>query len=85
MLRVYWQPGCTSCLRAREFLRQHGVPFLSVNVRDSDTARAELEALGVRTVPVVARGSEYPGRGSRQTSWRPGCRRCWPAARPISR
>jgi glutaredoxin len=59
MLRVYWQPGCTSCLRAREFLRQHGVPFLSVNVRDSDTARAELEALGVRTVPVVARGSEY--------------------------
>jgi glutaredoxin len=58
-LRVYWQPGCTSCLRAREFLRGHDIPFVSVNVRDSDTARAELEALGVRTVPVVARGNEF--------------------------
>jgi len=59
VLRVFWQPGCTSCLRAREFLRAHGIPFESLNVRDSDAARAELEALGVRTVPVVARGNDY--------------------------
>jgi len=58
-LRVYWQPGCTSCLRAREFLRAHGVPFESLNVRESAAARAELEALGVRTVPVIARGGDY--------------------------
>jgi len=59
VLRVFWQPGCTSCLRARELLRSHDIPFESLNVRESAEARAQLEALGVRTVPVVARGDRY--------------------------
>lgn len=58
-MRVYWQPGCSSCLRTREFLDAHGIPFVSVNVRADPGAGAELAALGVRTVPVVARGREY--------------------------
>ena len=58
-LRVYWQPGCTSCLRAREFLQENGIGFVSVNVRETVGALAELTALGVRTVPVVARGRDY--------------------------
>ncbi|MDW8258503.1 MAG: glutaredoxin family protein [Gammaproteobacteria bacterium] len=59
MLRLYWQPGCTSCLRAREFLRTNGVEFESVNVRADPQAYAELQALGLRTVPVLARGADY--------------------------
>src|SRR6185295_2678460 len=31
-IKAYWQPGCTSCLRMKEFLTKHGVPFVSVNV-----------------------------------------------------
>jgi glutaredoxin len=58
-LRVYWQPGCTSCLRAKEFLEANGIPYVSVNVRTSATAAAELAELGVRTVPIVARGRDY--------------------------
>ena len=58
-LRVYWQAGCSSCLRAREFLDAHAIDFVSINVRENDSAAAELAALGVRTVPVVARGREY--------------------------
>jgi len=58
-LRVYWQPGCTSCLQAKEFLARHGVAFESVNVRADPGAEAELAALGVRTVPVIARGRDY--------------------------
>ena len=58
-LRVYWQPGCSSCLRAREFLESHAIPYVSVNVRTSPDAARELAALGVRTVPVVARGRAY--------------------------
>lgn len=57
--RVYWQPGCTSCLRTKEFMSSHGIDFESINVREQPDAMAELEALGVRSVPVVARGSEY--------------------------
>ncbi len=58
-LRVYWQPGCTSCLRAKEFLEANNIPFVSINVRSSETAAAELAELGLRTVPVVARGRDY--------------------------
>lgn len=58
-LVVYWQPGCTSCLRTREFLRERGIGFESVNVREDPLAMARLAELGVRTVPVVARGSSF--------------------------
>ena len=58
-LTVYWQPGCTSCLRTREFLRDSGIEFESVNVREDSAGMARLAELGVRTVPVVARGSAF--------------------------
>lgn len=55
-LKAYWQPGCTSCLRMKEFLARHGVPFVSINVLDDATAREDLAALGVRSVPILTRG-----------------------------
>jgi len=58
-ITVYWQPGCTSCLKTKEFLRSHGVAFESVNVREDSGAFARLAALGARSVPVVARGDEF--------------------------
>ncbi len=58
-LTVYWQPGCSSCLRAREFLHRHGVEFRSVNVRERPEALAELERLGARALPVVTDGSRH--------------------------
>ena len=35
-LKVYWQPGCSSCLKTKEFLLEHGIPFESVNVLDDE-------------------------------------------------
>ena len=58
-LRVYWQPGCSSCLRTKEFLHSHGVRFVSVNVNADARGYEELRALGLRTVPIVARGREW--------------------------
>jgi glutaredoxin len=58
-VKAYWQPGCTSCLRMKEFLAKHGVPFVSVNVLEDKDAFAELAALGVRSVPIVRRGSDW--------------------------
>lgn len=58
-LVVYWQPGCTSCLKAKEFLRAHGIGFRSVNVREDPSAREELARLGARAVPVVARDGRF--------------------------
>ena len=59
VVKAYWQPGCTSCLRMKEFLTQHGVPFVSVNVLEDKDAFEELAALGVRSVPIIRRGSEW--------------------------
>jgi glutaredoxin/uncharacterized damage-inducible protein DinB len=58
-LRVYWRPGCSSCVKVKEFLAQLGIEYRSINVSAEPAAMDELHALGVRSVPVVARGSEY--------------------------
>ena len=58
-LRVYWRPGCSSCVKVKEFLTNLGVDYQSVNVSARPEAMEELRELGVRTVPVVARGKEY--------------------------
>jgi glutaredoxin len=57
--RVYWQPGCTSCLKAKEFLARHGIAFESIDVRATPSAADELRALGARSIPVVARGERW--------------------------
>jgi glutaredoxin len=59
VIKAYWQPGCTSCLRMKEFLTRHGVPFVSVNVLEDKDGVAELAALGLRTVPIVRRGTDW--------------------------
>lgn len=59
VIKAYWQPGCTSCLRMKEFLTKHGVPFVSVNVLEDENGFAELAALGLRTVPIVRRGTDW--------------------------
>jgi glutaredoxin len=59
VIKAYWQPGCTSCLRMKEFLTKHSVPFISVNVLEDKDALAELRALGIRSVPIVRRGKDW--------------------------
>jgi glutaredoxin len=56
---VYWQPGCTSCLKVKEFLRANGIGFDSVNVREAPQAFEALAKLGARSVPVVAQGDRF--------------------------
>lgn len=57
--RVFWQPGCSACVRVKEFLTELGVPFESVNLLENDDALADLQALGARSIPVVSRGSKF--------------------------
>jgi glutaredoxin/uncharacterized damage-inducible protein DinB len=58
-LKVYWRPGCSSCVRVKEFLSGLSVDYESINVSATPEAMKELLELGVRTVPVVRRGREY--------------------------
>jgi len=58
-VRVYWMPGCTSCLRTKEFLTQQGVDYESINAQNNPEAQAELKRLGARGMPVVAMGDRF--------------------------
>ena len=58
-VRVFWQPGCTSCLRTKEFLTKSGVDYESINVHGNPAGMEELRKLGARSVPVVARGGKF--------------------------
>ena len=58
-LKVYWRPGCSSCVKVKEYLKQQGVAFESIDVSARPEAMKDLLAFGVKTVPVVARGGEF--------------------------
>lgn len=58
-VKVFWQPGCSSCLRTKEFLSKNGVDYESINVHDNPAGMEELRKLGARSVPIVARGGKF--------------------------
>ncbi|MFQ5764748.1 MAG: DinB family protein [Rhodospirillales bacterium] len=58
-LKVYWQPGCSSCLKTKEFLLANGMEFDSINVLEDERGFEELAALGLKLVPIVARGKDW--------------------------
>ena len=58
-IRVFWQPGCSSCMRTKELLKKHGVAFESIDVANDPNGMAQLLALGTRSLPIVARGTEF--------------------------
>ena len=58
-VQVFWQPGCSSCLRTKEFLTKQGIDFESIDVLNDPTGMEKLHALGARSVPVVALGGRF--------------------------
>lgn len=58
-ITVFWQPGCSSCLRTKEFLSKNGVDYESINVHGNPAGMEELRKLGARSVPIVARGGKF--------------------------
>lgn len=58
-IRVFWAPGCTSCLRTKEFLTRLGVEYEAINAATDPGAEEAMRALGARSVPVVAVGDRF--------------------------
>lgn len=59
VVSVYWQTGCTSCLRVKEFLTRKGVAFRSCDVLADPATLDELARFGLRQVPIVVRGERW--------------------------
>jgi glutaredoxin len=58
-IRLYAQPGCSSCLKAREFLQQNVEEFEYINVLEDSNAMDFLLKRGIRAVPVVTVGDRH--------------------------
>ena len=60
---IYTTDTCIYCDRAKEYLRQRGVPFSEVDVTGDAEARASLieRANGRRTVPQIFVGEVHVG------------------------
>jgi len=51
--------GCSSCQRTREFLLREKVDFESVNLAETPDRIQDLEAFGIRSVPVLIKGDQF--------------------------
>lgn len=54
-IEVFWQPGCSSCLRMKEFVEKTGVPYEEVNIAAQPERVEKLRRLGLY-VPAVCVG-----------------------------
>ena len=57
-IEVYWIPGCSSCLRMKEFLETTGLPYVDINLAERPDAGATLATYGLSAPATV-----YGGRG----------------------
>jgi len=46
-VEAYWMPGCSSCLRMKEFIERSGRPFTASNVDADEEARRAMAAAGL--------------------------------------
>lgn len=58
-IRVFWMPGCSACVKVKEFLTGLGVPYESVNILDDEKGMADLTRMGAQSVPVVSKGDQF--------------------------
>jgi glutaredoxin len=58
-IAVFWKPGCSSCVKTKEFLEEQGIEFESINVVQRDDAWEEVVKAGLRGVPVVRSDGKY--------------------------
>jgi glutaredoxin len=57
IIEIYWMPGCSSCLRLKEFVEGTGLPFTAINVEAEPARAGKLRERGMR-VPALCVGEE---------------------------
>lgn len=56
-IEIYWQPGCSSCLRLKEFMEKSGLEYEEVNIAAQPARTEKLKRLGL-FVPAACVGEE---------------------------
>jgi glutaredoxin len=58
-VEVFWMPGCSSCVKVKEFLAERNIAYRSANIAEQPEKLDELVARGFKGVPVVRKGDRY--------------------------
>ena len=58
-ISVYWVPGCSSCLKLKEFVEERGLVFESLNLLEREDAVQELEVAGFRGAAILRKGDAF--------------------------
>lgn len=58
VVQAYWMPGCSSCLRMKEFIGKSGRDWVAINADEDPSARAELTARGL-VLPAARVGDRW--------------------------
>jgi Glutaredoxin len=61
VLEIFWMPGCSSCLRMKEFVERMGLPHQAVNVAADPNQAARLSELGLGVPAAVLGDVGVPG------------------------
>lgn len=54
-IEIYWMPGCSSCLRMKEFVEKTGKPYTAINVESEPERAGRLRERGMR-IPALCVG-----------------------------
>lgn len=52
-ITVYTKPACVQCTAVKTWLRARGIPFVERDISTDPDAQAEVEATGIKSLPVV--------------------------------
>jgi glutaredoxin len=61
VLTIYWMPGCSSCLRMKEFVERMEIPHVAVNAVESPQEVDVISRLGLTVPAAVLGGRGVPG------------------------
>ena len=53
MVRIYTTPGCSPCLRTKQWLTNQGIEFEAVELQTKEDFENTIGQLGYKTVPVA--------------------------------
>lgn len=58
-IQIFSKPACVQCTATYRALDKQGLAYTVVDITTEDDAKARVEALGYRQLPVVVAGEEH--------------------------
>lgn len=58
-IKVYWKPGCSNCIRLKEYVSKKGFTFEAIDLMAEPERMSELLDRGIKGIPIITRGEKF--------------------------